>query len=148
MAGPFELALREFAKKSGERADVAVREVVLEIASRLIYRSPVDTGRFRGNWFYTLGQLNRGLVMGAQAQTAAEIYQGAEAVVRYAAVLQNMGDLPADAGGKVHFIQNNLPYAWPLERGHSGQAPNGMVGLTLQDFAAITDKAVLKARAT
>lgn len=148
MAGPFELALRAFAEKAGDRADVAVREVVLEIANRLIYRSPVDTGRFRGNWFYTLGQVNRGLVMGAEAESAAGIYQGAETAARYAAVLQNMGDLPTDAAGKVHYLQNNLPYAWALERGHSGQAPNGMVGLTIQDFAAITDKAVLKARST
>jgi len=146
MAGPFELALRQFAKDAGERADVAVREVVLEVANRLIYRSPVDTGRFRGNWFYSLDQLERGLTTGPEPEVAAAIYQGADVAVRYAAVLQNTSDLPVKAAGSVHYIQNNLPYAWPLERGHSSQAPHGMVGLTVQDFKGITDDAVKKAR--
>jgi hypothetical protein len=49
--------------------------------------------------------------------------------------------LPKDAAGKVHYITNNLPYAWRLEHGHSKQAPAGMVGLTVVEFAGIVDKA-------
>lgn len=146
MAGPFELELRAFAEKAGDRSDVAVREVVLEIASRLIYRSPVDTGRFRGNWFYSLDGPDAQTV-GATVADAAAIYQGASSST-YPTTVNNMAQMPRSASGHIHYLQNNLPYAWALERGHSGQAPNGMVGLTIQDFAAITDKAVLKARST
>jgi hypothetical protein len=38
-------------------------------------------------------------------------------------------------------LSNNLPYAWALEHGHSKQRPNGFVGLTVLEFAAIVDKA-------
>lgn len=124
MAGPFELALSQFAQKAGDNADQVVKEVVLEVASRLIVRSPVDTGRFRSNWFYSLGSADP-TITGAVG----------------AASLQGAGDLPTKAAGQVHWIQNNLPYAQRLEGGWSKQAPNGMVALTVIEFEGIVDKA-------
>ena len=128
MAGPFELKLREFAAKAEGRADAAVREVVLEIGRRLIVRSPVDTGRFRSNWFYDLDGFSR------EATDAT----GAEAV-------QSIGAMPLKAAGHVHTIVNNLPYAWRLEYGWSKQAPLGMVALTAIEFRGIVDGAAAKA---
>ena len=43
--------------------------------------------------------------------------------------------------GQVAFIVNNLPYAIPLEYGHSTQAPNGMVRITVERFQQIVDAA-------
>jgi hypothetical protein len=37
---------------------------------------------------------------------------------------------------------NNLPYAVPLEYGHSKQAPGGMVRITLARFQQIVDEAI------
>ncbi|WP_256203847.1 MULTISPECIES: hypothetical protein [unclassified Pseudomonas] len=37
---------------------------------------------------------------------------------------------------------NNLPYAIPLEYGHSTQAPAGMVRVTLANFQHIVDEAI------
>lgn len=128
MAGPFEAQLREFAAKAGARADAAVREVVLEIGRRLVIRSPVDTGRFRSNWFYSLGA----------PSDATTDETGARQV-------QGIGEMPAQASGKVHYITNNLPYAWRLETGWSKQAPLGMVAITAIEFRGIVDGAAQRA---
>lgn len=129
MAGPFEMALRQFAARAGENADVAVRRVVLEIGSRLIYRSPVDTGRFRANWFYSFNALDPTATQGVGATT-----------------VNGIEDVPARAVGGVHYIQNNLPYAMALERGHSPQAPGGMVGITVAEFDGIVDRVAAEVR--
>lgn len=125
MAGPFELSLRQFAQEAGENADAVVRNVVLEIGARLVIRSPVDTGRFRSNWRYSLNVQVVGVTTEA---TKVSTVNGLDA-------------LPAHAGGQVHYLQNNLPYAQRLEHGWSKQAPIGMVGLTVLEFASIVDGA-------
>ena len=44
--------------------------------------------------------------------------------------------------GQTGYIVNNLPYAIPLEYGHSKQAPHGMVRVTLANFQRIVDEAI------
>lgn len=125
MAISFELQLSNFAKNAGEKSDAAVRTVVLEIGARLIARSPVDTGRFRSNWNYSLN-----------APTAETTEQTGELFVNHLAALPTTG-----AASATHFLQNNLPYGPALEYGHSKQAPLGIVGLTVLEFNGIVDDA-------
>jgi hypothetical protein len=44
--------------------------------------------------------------------------------------------------GEVIYLVNNLPYGPSLERGHSRQAPTGMVGITVAEFQAVAGSAV------
>lgn len=142
--GKFSLALREFAYKAGDRANQACKEVMLEFSSRLILRSPVDTGRFRGNWFYSFAELT-GRITQADLAEAARIFQGGDpSAATWPAELNGLEGMPARVVGGRHFITNNLPYAMALERGHSGQAPAGMVGITALEFSGIVDAAVRK----
>ena len=129
MAGPFELQLQAFAEKAGERADMAVRKIVLDVGGQIVLKTPVDTGRAKSNWFYSLGQ--------PSAATTTDTVSRA---------LQDAGALPKDASGKVHYITNNLPYAWRLENGWSKQAPAGMVGLTVVQFQNIVSAAAAEVR--
>ncbi|MNJ81742.1 hypothetical protein D3C77_807050 [compost metagenome] len=57
-----------------------------------------------------------------------------------------MGQVQALTIGQTAFIVNNLPYAIPLEYGHSSQAPAGMVRVTLANFQRIVDEAIRKNR--
>lgn len=125
--GQFTLALNKFAEAAGERADATVRTVVLDIGAELISRSPVDTGRFRSNWNYSLNAP----VGETTEQTGVH-------------TLNHLDELPKAAASATHFIQNNLPYAQRLEEGHSKQAPLGMVSLTLQRFQSIVDDAAAR----
>jgi hypothetical protein len=118
--------LEAFARVGKERMDTVFRKVVIDIAKSVITESPVDTGRFRGNWMLGVGDMNSavdwdirdltgdGTIQRIMAQVGAEV-----------------------SAGKIAYITNSLPYAIPLEYGHSSQAPQGMVRLTVaawEDF--------------
>ena len=129
----FALDLEKFAAKAGKRADVAVGEIVANVAARLDERSPVDTGRFRANWNYGLGAPDLSVSMATDPT-------GAKTVGRIVA------EIPTDAAGKVHFLSNSLPYAQRLENGWSRQAPAGIVSRTVVEFQSFVDKAVATAK--
>lgn len=134
--GPFELKLADFAKKAGDRADLALREVAFEVMSRLVVRSPVDTGRFRQNWHLSVDQVEvREVVAVDQVDKSGRT-----------TIEGMMAALPPVLVNSRIYIQNNLPYGPALERGSSTQAPAGMVGLTILEFAGIVDGAVALAR--
>lgn len=99
--------------------------LALQGFSGVVQKSPIDTGRFKGNWSVSIGARNT-------TTSLAVDLSGSATVARGAAVLD---DYPVDKWPKI-FIQNNLPYAIPLEDGHSAQAPGGMVALTMIELSA------------
>lgn len=151
----FSLPIKEWAKQQKLGIDVAVRSVVLGVGTSLVYRSPVGNrelwaenkaraakglpplpkgyvgGRFRANWQYGFNTAPNGELEAIDASGGVSIKR----------VESGASSNPA-AG--VHYIVNNLPYAQRLEDGHSTQAPDGMVGLTVVEFQSIADRAVKK----
>lgn len=113
-----------------ERAEKELREAVSLLAlqglTRIIQRTPVDTGRARGNWSVSIGAQSFGLAQELDPS-------GSNAISEGQAVIASFG---SQEGWPSIFIQNNLPYIERLEDGYSGQAPNGMVALTLADLQA------------
>lgn len=85
-------------------------------------------GRFRSNWQLTTG-----------APAVGEIDEIESAGETIAKIVAGAGDLSA---GEVAYIVNNLPYAIPLEYGHSTQAPAGMVRVTVADFQRLVEDAI------
>lgn len=86
-------------------------------------------GRFRGNWQFSIGSPATG--------TLDQIDPSGN--VTMAALRAQVEGLTA---GETAYIVNNLPYGIPLEYGHSTQAPNGMVRVTLARFQQIVAAAV------
>lgn len=127
--GSFGLQLAEFAEQAKEAVDASLREVVIELGNSLIRMSPVDTGRFRGNWQFSIDNPAEGTL--ADLDPA-----GTETSARLA------GDSILFKSGETAYIVNNLPYAIPLEYGHSDQAPGGMVRVTLARFQQIVEDAI------
>jgi hypothetical protein len=87
-------------------------------------------GRFRGNWQVSF-----------DAPTTEETGR-----------VDKTGDLTKAAGNytlslfkvgmsSIYFC-NNVPYAYPLEMGHSTQAPGGMVRITAAEFQRFFDEAI------
>nr|DAH87064.1 MAG TPA: tail component [Caudoviricetes sp.] len=91
--------------------------------------SPVDTGRFRGNWQFSIAAPAGGTLDTVDPT-------GAEATARI------VGDSIEFRAGITAFIVNNLPYAIALEYGHSDQAPGGMVRITQARFQQIVEEAI------
>lgn len=127
--GSFAESLAAFAEQTKEAIDDVFREVVIEIGTSVIRLSPVDTGRFKGNWQFTVGTpSNQSIDTFDKA--------GQETIATLVAEVSKL------EAGQVAYIVNNLVYGVPLEYGHSDQAPAGMVQITLARFQQIVEEAI------
>lgn len=113
--------------------DLVIRKVALELFQRVILRSPVDSGRFRGNWQVAIGNIPAGTL-------ELEDKTGTATVNKIQAATLGL------KAGQIIYLANNLPYAQRLEDGHSGQAPAGMVALTAQEFRQIAEQIGVEVR--
>lgn len=130
MAGQFEAQLRGFGVRAIEKVDRVRRASVLELFKLIIYSTPVETGRLRGNWQTTINSV-------AQSQLERVDPNGGLAL---AEVMANMGGLL-----DVVWFSNNLPYAERIEYdGWSYKEPEGMVRKHLVQWQRIV---AAKARA-
>ena len=128
--GSFSDALAKFNKLTDDKVDAAMRKIGLSVFRRIIVRTPVDTGRARGNWQASFGQ-PRGDTIDRNDKS------GTLAVS--AAIASAASWKPATDGS--FFITNNLPYIGRLENGYSRQAPAGMVAITVTEFAGLVQDA-------
>jgi len=129
----FEQQLRRIEEDILRRQSQVVRKITMDVFNNVIQMSPVDTGRFRGNWQVATGSAPTGTV-------DLEDPSGNTVTAQVAGEVQGMEP------GDVVYLVNNLPYAQPLEDGWSQQAPGGMVALTVQRFQPIADAAIRAAR--
>lgn len=124
--GSFSLSLEKFAKQAGENADLVVKKTAIDVFSSVVKKSPVKSGRFRGNWQVGIGSINHDISSpadNASLQTQPSTFnlsKAQSALVTYK--------------GQIIYISNSLPYAQRLENGYSKQAPAGMVRLTVVEF--------------
>ena len=125
--GSFADQMKAWERKAERKMDLAVRKIALEMFRRIILKSPVLSGRFRGNWQLAIGSVPNGTLELDDKTGTATIAKGAATV---------MG---INAGDTIYFA-NNLPYARRLEEGYSQQAPNGMVALTIQEFQSVVSR--------
>lgn len=123
----FAADVRRFADEASEKATMAMRKIALEIFSRVILRSPVDTGRFRANWQVAIGSVPGGTLELTDKT-------GQATISKMQAVALGV------VAGQTITLANNLPYAQRLENGWSSQAPAGMVALTIQDFQQVAEE--------
>ena len=101
------------------------KKLAFEAFRRVILRTPVDTGRARGNW-----QASIGTPIGGTVETLSKGFAAAAS-----AQFAKVKDLKPF---NIIFLTNNLPYILVLEGGdHSDQAPQGMVSVTLQELSQI-----------
>ena len=124
----FAADIRKFVEKTKISMDVIIRKVALDAFRGVMMMSPVDTGRFRGNWNVGINRIN------------SRVFTPQEGPVQPSGALPTPGDIGLSGAGDLNkakitdviYITNNLPYAIPLEYGHSKQAPNGVLGVTFE----------------
>lgn len=145
MAETFALSLAAFAQKAPEKARTVVRKVAIDLLTATVLRTPVGNpdlwknkkapkgyvgGRLRANW-------NVSLVTPDASTTIAIDKSGGATISRGTATIGQ-----AD-GEQDIWIMNSLPYAIPIEYGHSGvQAPAGMVRVSVADARQMLEQAV------
>lgn len=111
-----------FADVVQEQVAQRVRVIAMAMLNEIVLRSPVDTGRFRGNNIVSVGSP-------VYTNTANVDPTGAETINRGLSAMSGLEPFTQV------FIQNNLPYAVPLEDGHSKQAPAGIYAVSFNGVA-------------
>lgn len=138
--GQFSLSLARFAEQTGRNIDEVMRQSVYALLNAILLRSPVDTGRFRGNWNTSIGVPN----LTVENKT----YPGGSIESRGAAASQESLDeaqkvLATFQGDGVLYLSNGLIYGQELEyHAHSKQAPNGFVRLALREYRRYLQRAI------
>ena len=121
------LDLNKYTKSKEVEIKEVRKDYAFALYSSIVKKTPVDTGRARGNWQVTVGA-----PASDEVETTRKTPKGREII-------------PEPNGDESIFITNNLPYITKLEyggyttkgetektiNGYSKQAPEGMVGVTL-----------------
>lgn len=125
MMSRWTIPMDRLAQRYGKRLEDVVRQTTLQLFQAIDERSPVDTGRFRGNW-----QVSYGSPLSSPIERLAPGGAGEPSKA-----------LSLPVGGTV-YMSNALPYAQRLEYGWSKQAPLGMVRRTVAEFNEYVKRAL------
>ena len=99
------------------------KRIAVDLLRRIVFRTPVDTGRARGNWQVSRGTGGDSPVKSFDKSGGATFSKGASAI----------------SGAKpfgIITIFNNVEYINLLEGGSSSQFPSGMVAVSLAETEA------------
>ena len=123
----FALNLAKQIEAAKEQSELVAKKITIELFSRVIEKSPVDTGRFRANWNCSIGSPNL-----STSESTDQSARGEPSVSKMTGQVLNF-----DMSDRSVFLTNNLPYAETLEYGRDNgkpgsiQAPNGMVRISI-----------------
>jgi hypothetical protein len=132
----FASDLRSFTVRASNNADQIFRGTTISLFSNIVKRTPVLSGRLKGNWQIDVNARPTGTVEEIDASAINDL--GSASVSKIAAGVQQ-----ASIGDSI-YMTNNLPYALPIERGRvegtdgttgSLQAPAGMVEVSAAEFS-------------
>ena len=130
----WSIDLGKYATDTVEKTNQVCRKVALSVFRRVVMRTPVDTGRARGNWIPTVGS----------PSSEVNDTQDKGGVMAMGRAASQTGRWDPSKGQSI-FLTNNLPYIEVLEKGRVGnkgslQAPQGMVGITGAEFGGIVSE--------
>lgn len=125
----FGTQMRQWSDETLAKMTEATQKITLDVFKNVIVLSPVKTGRFKGNWQPSIGAPVAGTLDALDPS-------GGTVTAKVTGFVEGV------EAGDVIYMVNNLEYAERLEDGYSGQAPGGMVKLTVQRFQPISDKVI------
>lgn len=121
-------------------AEKAIEDVVKftceDILKDLVHASPVDTGRYKGNWQVTFNSMPLFALNNYDQSGGDTIATGLAQISKFA----------KGSGVTSIWFSNMLVYANALEYGHSMQAPNGVLGVVSTRLGFYVSDAINKAR--
>lgn len=120
----FTVDLSRLVETAKGKTDLVVKKVMLETFSKVIYKSPVRSGRFRANWIIGYSSPDRTTSLNTDKSGTGTIGQIASEITG------------AKLDGKSIYLTNSLVYSLSLENGNSKQSPQGMVKITLMEISA------------
>lgn len=132
MEQDYKKAFQRVKARLGGRLEATKGAIALEAFSKIVRRTPVLTGKARGNWNLSVGTPD--LTERRPAPTGQTSINRAKQV---------LGSNRSGAGKiKRIYIANGLPYILRLENGWSKQAPAGMVAITLAELPSLAGQII------
>lgn len=131
MASSFTLDVKKFADQFEGGAEQAIRGTAIKLWSAVIKSSPVDEGRFRGNWFAS----------GASPATKTTTNTDKTGDKAISAASQNVH---SQKDWSAFTLTNNLPYSEVIEFGGYPDGPNTTGGFSKQAPAGVLRVNVLR----
>lgn len=121
--------LQRITQKAQDDAERVRKQITTEVLGHAIMASPVKDGHFAGNWRTAQSVMPSGVV--DRLDTSKQI-----------AMSEMLTTVAGSTGDGDIYLVNNLPYAEPLELGHSPQAPGGMIGPAIAILPQIINAAI------
>ncbi len=104
-----------------------VKKLALQVLQGVVLKTPVDSGRARGNWMVAINDVPQGFIeIGKFTRDEATDF----ALSRGIPIVESSKPYTAIS------IANNVPYIGVLEFGSSKQSPEGMLRVTLANIQA------------
>ena len=134
----FNLDLKNFTNKAEKNSEKIFRGTAISLFGRIIKRTPVDSGRLKGNWQVDVNQPATGNVENIDATPVKAMSGGSAIKIQAGIGKPSLSD--------TIYMVNNLPYAKTIEGGSSTQAPSGMVAVSLTEFKRVLKEEAAKVK--
>lgn len=160
MAIGFAAGIEKARQKYEARIVLLHKKVSLDLFRRVVLKTPVDTGRARGNWMLGINEtpIQSAIDIASRKDVLNNIAVGLEAVklgdstvlansVPYIGVLEYGGypkDVKYGSPGRKANKKKGITAMRQIKSsgGYSVQAPNGMVRATVEEYQATLNKAI------
>lgn len=117
----FSIKLKQALDETRDEMATVVQKIGIEALSRIVEKTPVKTGRARGNWSVSIGQPSSSTPIDTEDKTgSATIAKGTQEILT----------AYPDKGFPIISIYNSLPYILALEEGKGSFSGAKMVALT------------------
>lgn len=121
----FTIDMDKWINKASGNTDIVVRKIGLQLLNKVVMKTPVDTGRLRGNWFVSFNAPT------SQYSDTASDRSGGVTIANGQSTLAGYRK-----GINSIYLTNNAPYAMRIETtGYSKQAPQGMARISVMEIA-------------
>lgn len=132
-AKDFHTALAQIADATYEDLWDGVFQITAQFCYGVADRTPHDTARAKGSWQIGFEPTEASLPETFKG-TVSEVMSAISAKIEKAA--------SDERRPSIIYVSNNVQYIMQLEAGHSRQAPQGMIALTLAELSAAIDRLV------
>jgi len=135
----FESDLIAFTKKAEKNAEKIFRGTTISLFGKIIKRTPVKSGRLKGNWQIDINAPASGTVDTTDTTPIKGIGAGSTLKIASKVKIAELHDSI--------YMTNNLPYAQLVENGnYSTQSPAGMVGVSIAEFQREVERQARKVK--
>lgn len=132
----FNQHIADFKKKSNLSNEVILKKFAFDLLTKIIRKTPVDTGRARGGWFPAIEALGVGSEKSVEFNVSKGGKNFSEQAFNEGKTKGQFIDNTKGPWNQIKYVDiiNGVEYVIFLEYGYSQQAPHGMIRLSMREM--------------